>query len=265
MSVIKISKKIVGWEVEQPKTSEELEMAKKEEERNEEIRFLEAEIAQLRNKIEEMSRHEIVTADRSKPLEAYSYKIDASPKDPNAYYVTITNIMHKGRKRVYEIFINTKNPKHHQWLTALTRLATAIMRREENPLFVGEELSEAFDIEGGGYYRKGGVWYKGLADEIGSILTQHIKEVIAYNESAENEDDNINIEEIEVETPFSEENFAGEDSANDDTSSEEVDPEEMELRKLHENAAYCPSCGKKSYLMQGGCGQCTNCAYSTCG
>jgi len=257
MSVVQIKHKIVGWEVNKPKTEEEIAAEEVEDGKQREIEYLENEIRLLKEKIGSLSSLEIVTADRSgEPLQGCGYKIEASPKDPNAYYINITDIVHNGRKRAYEIFINTKNPKHHQWIVALTRLATAIMRREENPLFVGEELSEAFDIEGGGYYRRGGLWFKGLADEIGNVLTQHIEGVIRYNENMADidESDRENegqVRKVEID-PVPE-------------SLEDISKEELEFRELNKNAVQCPECRKKTYVMSGGCGQCTNCPYSSCG
>jgi len=254
-AVSKIDSKIISWKIKRPLSDEEIQNINKEKDKDNEISLLEDEIKILKAKIDSLNRLEIVTANRESPLEGKGYKIEPSGKDNNAYYINITNVIHNGRKRVYEVFINTKNPKHQQWLTALTRLSSAIMRREENPLFIGEELSEAFDIEGGGYYRPGGKWFKGLADEIGAIITKHIQDVINENKTIQDD----------VETGIIRDYTVDDQEINGDQIDDHKRLEDIELQELNKNAVFCPSCKQKSYLKSGGCGQCTNCEFSECG
>src|SRR5690606_2063685 len=62
----------------------------------------------------------------SKPLErepvlaGYTYKLKW-PGSDHAIYITINDIEHDGRRRPFEIFINTRNLEHYAWTVALTR------------------------------------------------------------------------------------------------------------------------------------------------
>ena len=78
----------------------------------------------------------------------HTYKIKW-PASAHALYVTINDIVRDGRRRPFEIFINTKNLEHYAWTVALTRMISAVFRRGGDVAFVAEELKAVFDPEGG--------------------------------------------------------------------------------------------------------------------
>ncbi|MEQ1717700.1 MAG: adenosylcobalamin-dependent ribonucleoside-diphosphate reductase, partial [Hyphomicrobium sp.] len=56
--------------------------------------------------------------ERDSALDGVTYKIKW-PASPHALYVTINDIVRDGRRRPFEIFINTKNLEHYAWTVAL--------------------------------------------------------------------------------------------------------------------------------------------------
>ena len=72
-------------------------------------------------------------------LAGFTYKIKW-PGSDHALYVTINDIERDGRRRPFEIFINTQNLEHYAWTVALTRMISAVFRRGGDVSFVVEEL-----------------------------------------------------------------------------------------------------------------------------
>ena len=97
--------------------------------------------------------------ERPPVLTGSTYKIK-TPLSEHALYVTINDIVlnpeteHELR-RPFEIFINSKNMDHFQWIVALTRIASAVFRKGGDVTFLVEELRSVFDPHGG-YFKKGG-------------------------------------------------------------------------------------------------------------
>ena len=73
------------------------------------------------------------------------------PASDHALYVTLNDIVQEGRRRPFEIFINSKNMEHYAWTVALTRMISAVFRRGGEVAFVVEELKAVFDPRGGAW------------------------------------------------------------------------------------------------------------------
>ncbi len=108
---------------------------------------------------------------RPEMLEGATYKI--KPPNSHAFYVTINDILIDGRRRPFEIFINSKNMKNFAWVVALTRVISAVFRREGDVTFLVEELRSIFDPQGG-YFKPGGKRMPSLVAEIGDCLEKHL-------------------------------------------------------------------------------------------
>ena len=110
----------------------------------------------------------------TRPLKLHgsTYKLK-SPILKEAFYITINDINDNGKIRPYEIFINSKNLQHFSWLVALTRMISAIMRRDTSHDFLIPELKSIFDPNGG--YYKNGKYIPSLVSEIGDIIEQHLE------------------------------------------------------------------------------------------
>ncbi|WP_332815845.1 hypothetical protein, partial [Ramlibacter sp.] len=117
---IKISKKIKGYSVQKP------EDAKREASVASiapvAVAVPESNIVQMHEKVE-----------RPEVLIGSTYKIK-SPLVEHAMYVTINDIvLNQGSehelRRPFEVFINSKNMDHFQWIVALTRIMSAVFRK----------------------------------------------------------------------------------------------------------------------------------------
>ena len=115
--------------------------------------------------------HELLP--RPEYLQGTTYKIK-TPQSEHALYITINDMVLNGDERhPYEMFINSKNMEHFQWVLALTRLVSAVWRKGGDSTFLVEELKNVFDPKGG-YYKRGGVYMPSLVAEIGTVIEQHL-------------------------------------------------------------------------------------------
>ena len=80
--------------------------------------------------------------DRPEELPGRTYKIKW-PGSDHAIYITVNDVMQEGRRRPFEIFINSKNMEHYAWTVALTRMISAVFRRG------GGRLVRRRGVEGG--------------------------------------------------------------------------------------------------------------------
>jgi ribonucleoside-diphosphate reductase alpha chain len=104
-------------------------------------------------------------------LAGYTYKL-RWPSSDHAMYITINDIERDGRRRPFEIFINSKNLEHYAWTVALTRMISAIFRRGGDVAFVVEELKAVFDPQGGQWM--GGHYVPSLLAAIGQVIEDHM-------------------------------------------------------------------------------------------
>ena len=153
----KIDKKIVGYKV----VSDD---AKAES------------ITEADNNIIQM--HEKVS--RPETLSGSTYKIK-TPLSDHAMYLTINDIiLNEGSdhelRRPFEIFLNSKNMDQYQWISALTRVISAVFRKGGDCTFLVEELKAIFDPQGG-YFKSGGRFMPSLVAEIGWAIEDHLQKI----------------------------------------------------------------------------------------
>src|SRR5205823_2140368 len=110
-----------------------------------------------------LERHEV--------LPGFTYKL-RWPESDHAIYITINDIIQDGRRRPFEIFINSKNMEHYAWTVALTRMISAVFRRGGDVSFVVEELKAVFDPRGGQWM--GGRYIPSLLAAIGEVIERHL-------------------------------------------------------------------------------------------
>ena len=109
--------------------------------------------------------------DRPGDLSGHTYKVRWPDLD-HAFYITINDIEQDGRKRPFEIFINSKNMEHYAWTVALTRMISAVFRRGGDITFVVDELKAVFDPRGGQWME--GRYIPSLLAAIGEIIERHL-------------------------------------------------------------------------------------------
>jgi hypothetical protein len=115
-----------------------------------------------------------MTDTERKPLQGRTYKIK-HPAEDSAYYITLNYEIKEGKASPVEIFINTKNTEHYEYLVAITRLISAIFKVEEDPSFVCKELKEVFSPIGG--YRKKSKYYNSFLNEVGEVIELFLLEL----------------------------------------------------------------------------------------
>src|SRR5882724_1074691 len=138
MSSMKIDKKIVKYRVRKP-----------EDKAAEAKVDVKAVVAKATSNVVRM--HEELQ--RPDMLIGSTYKI-RTPVSDHAMYVTINDmLLNEGtpheQRRPFEIFINTKNLDHFQWIVALTRIISAVFRKGGDVTFLVDELKAVFDPRGG--------------------------------------------------------------------------------------------------------------------
>ena len=108
---------------------------------------------------------------RAEQLHGTTYKLKW-PESAHAVYVTINDVEQDGRRRPFEMFINSKNMEHYAWTLGLTRMISAVFRRSPDVAFVAEELKAVFDPRGGAWLQ--GRYVPSLLAAIGDIVERHL-------------------------------------------------------------------------------------------
>ena len=234
--MMKIDKKIVGYAVNQP--AEEKEEAKKEFKR--EGGGDRAEVIRMHERLE-----------RPEMLVGSTYKVK-TPVSDHAMYVTINDIiLNEGteheKRRPFEIFINSKNLDHYQWIVALTRIISAVFRKGGDVTFLVEELKAVFDPRGG-YWQAGGKFMPSIIAELGYIVEKHLIAIGLMAEPSLDEHQKKLVEQKRAEFEESQKQT--------DAFSETEYPEGAQL---------CTKCSTTAVIMMDGCMTCLNCGDSKCG
>ena len=224
---IKIEKKIVSYSV-----------VDKTVEQKDEKKEIAAEVVQIG---EPLARPDKITGS--------TYKVK-TPVTEHALYITINDvIMNEGtdqeHRRPFEIFVNSKNMEHFQWIVGLTRVMSAVFRKGGDLTFLIEELESVFDPNGG-YYKKGGKYVPSLVAELGQVLEEHLKNIgmLKATEPEEHQQQLI-----------------------DDKKAEYLkkNPDKLDDSGFPKDAQLCNKCQTKAAIMMDGCLTCLNCGESKCG
>lgn len=196
------------------------------------------------------------TLERPDILVGSTYKLK-TPEHVSAHamYITINDIiLNEGTehelRRPFEVFINSKNMDHFQWIVALTRIMSAVFRKGGDVTFLVEELHSVFDPRGG-YWNKG-KFMPSLISEIGDVIETHLIKIgmLQSNEPDEHQKKLIEKKRAELENaqPKTEETV--------DQGSTSEFPDSAEL---------CTKCHHRAAIMMDGCMTCLNCGDSKCG
>ena len=125
--------------------------------------------------VSSMSEDKDVTVmERHASLAGFTYKLKW-PESDHAIYITMNDIVRDGKRRPFEIFINSKNMEHFAWSVALTRMISAVFRRGGEVSFIVEELKAVFDPRGGQWMD--GHYVPSLLAAIGEIIEKHMIEI----------------------------------------------------------------------------------------
>ena len=168
--------------------------------------------------------------DRPATLEGATYKLKW-PDSEHAIYITINDIVQGGKRRPFEVFINSKNMEHFAWTVALTRMISAVFRRGGDVSFVVEELKAVFDPRGGAWMQ--GRYVPSILAAIGGVIERHLVS-IGF----------IDGEGLGLKT----------------------DPQQLAMAVGDDRprGPACPACGSYAMRMIEGCMTCADCGHSKC-
>ena len=206
-------------------------------------------VIELQPKAEVIQMHEKV--ERPDTLIGATYKIK-SPLFEHALYVTINDIvLNEGtpyeQRRPFEVFINSKNLDHFQWIVALTRIISAVFRKGGDVTFLVDELKAVFDPRGG-YWQAGGKFMPSIIAELGYVIEKHLQMIGLLKKQELDEHAQKLIAEKKAEF-------------------EERTKQTDAFAKSHfpEGAQLCAKCSTAAVVMMDGCMTCLNCGDSKCG
>jgi hypothetical protein len=236
---IKISKKIKGYSVGKPDQATAA-AAPPPDHADAIVVPAKAEVIQMHEKVE-----------RPEALIGATYKIK-SPLFEHALYVTINDIvLNEGTeyelRRPFEIFINSKNMDHFQWIVALTRIMSAVFRKGGDVTFLVEELKAVFDPRGG-YWQPGGKFMPSIIAELGYVIERHLQTIGLMRKN---------------QLDPHQQKLVDEKRAAFQARTRQADA----FAKQHfpEGAQLCGRCSTAAVVMMDGCMTCLNCGDSKCG
>jgi ribonucleoside-diphosphate reductase alpha chain len=174
---------------------------------------------------------------RPEALPGQTYKI-RWPDSEHALYITLNDIVQDGRRRPFEVFINSKNMEHYAWTVALTRMISAVFRRGGDVSFVVDEMKAVFDPRGGAWME--GKYVPSLLAAIGDVIERHMIAIGFLPPKRER----VVIADRRL--------MAASDALISDQ------------RLPSAGMRQCPKCGQAALIRLEGCDQCTNCDYSKC-
>ena len=248
MSAIKIDKKISKYRVQKAEDKAAAEAAATAA-----VVKLEPAVEMTKDSHGHASKVVRMTEEVQRPefLIGATYKIK-TPVSDHAMYVTINDIILNEdtpyeQRRPFEIFINSKNLDHFQWIVALTRIISAVFRKGGDVTFLVDELKAVFDPRGG-YWQAGGKFMPSIIAELGYVIEKHLQTIGLLKK---------------VELDDHEKKIIAEKKAEFEERTKQTDA----FAKSHfpEGAQLCAKCNTAAVVMMDGCMTCLNCADSKCG
>lgn len=173
--------------------------------------------------------------DRPDGIPGKTYKIKW-PENDHAFYITLNDLIQDGRRRPFEIFINSKNMEHFAWTVALTRMISAVFRRGGDVSFVVEELKAVFDPRGGQWVK--GRYVPSILAAIGEVIEQHLIDIGFITDA---------------------------DGGLQEQPQKQVVNDPAGDGAPVPGMRSCPKCGAPTLIRQEGCDSCVSCGYSKCG
>jgi hypothetical protein len=256
MAAIKIDKKIAKYRVQKPATAEEkaaaVAAAAAAAAPAPVVRF-EPSVEMTHDRQGRSSKVVRMTEEVQRPemLVGSTYKIK-TPVSDHAMYVTINDIILNEdtpyeQRRPFEIFINSKNLDHFQWIVALTRIISAVFRKGGDVTFLVAELKAVFDPRGG-YWQAGGKFMPSIIAELGYVIEKHLQMIGLLKKPELDEHEKKLIAEKKAEF-------------------EERAKQTDAFSKSHfpEGAQLCAKCSTAAVVRMDGCMTCLNCGDSKCG
>ena len=169
---------------------------------------------------------------RPEVVDAKVYKLK-SAFVKNSVFITLSYMSENGKKRPVEIFINSKDLSRSHEYIMLTRLISAVFRRDSDVMFILEELQGILDPEGGRF--REGNYYQSLYAEIAEVIESFFYDVGILDKPIETAPENDGKRALAKE----------------------------EINNLN-SFKICPSCSNQTLKIENGCDTCVQCGYSKC-
>ena len=176
-------------------------------------------------------KSEVMT--RPDVVDAKVYKLK-STFVKKSVFITLSYTEENGQKRPIEIFINSKDLSRSHEYVMLTRLISAVFRRDADVMFILEELQGILDPEGGRF--KEGNYYQSLYAEIAEVIESFFYDVGILKTRPESVLHN--------------------DGEQQESKSSSID--------VNNNFKICPTCSNQTLKVENGCDVCIQCGYSKC-
>lgn len=179
-------------------------------------------------------------AKRPGVMQGKTYKIKW-PSREGALYITINDL----DGRPYEIFVNSRSAENAEWITALTRMISSVMRQTSDIKFIPEELMQVASAHDGQWVNQR--HFASLVAYLGYVIKCHIE---GKDPSALRQPHNPDM-----------------------TASAGMDAPKISASETPElnvegfwgfPAIECPKCRAIALTKQEGCEVCVCCGYSTC-
>jgi hypothetical protein len=189
--------------------------------------------------------------ERPEMLVGATYKIK-TPQSEHALYVTINDMVlnfgtpHETRQP-FEIFINSKNMDHFQWVVALTRVMSAVFRKGGDITFLVNEMKAVFDPQGGYFKPGGGGFMPSIVAEIGFALESHMKMIGLIKEE---------------DMPAAKREMLLAKRAEYESLKAQI--KEEDIGSFPADSKLCAKCFTKAVIIMDGCLTCLNCGDSKC-
>ncbi len=182
-------------------------------------------------------------------------------------------------RRPFEIFVNSKNMDHFQWIVALTRIMSAVFRKGGDVTFLVEELKAVFDPRGG-YFKAGGVYMPSIVAELGAVIETHMKSIGLLHDPEMSPEQRALIAEkraayearvkkndaASVATVIPPQRGASAFSTDiAGPGAESARKEPAEASAFPPGATMCSKCNTNAVILMDGCATCLSCGYSKCG
>jgi ribonucleoside-diphosphate reductase alpha chain len=161
---------------------------------------------------------------REAALPGTTYKLKPAGHD-HALYVTINDLIVDGRRRPFEIFFNSKAVDGYQWMTALSRTISAVLRQSNDASFLVEELRAIHDPRGGFWHGK--AYVPSMCALIGDTLALHM-------------------------------------GLEDAPADAIVEPSSAVEHIPISEGRHCPKCQRGKLVRESGCESCNYCTYTKC-
>ncbi|MEL7311759.1 MAG: NrdJb [Pseudomonadota bacterium] len=242
--LMKIESKIVGFSVKKPEDEKPQEQAP--------AAIVEKPSAKVIRMTEKVERPEMLIGS--------TYKVK-TPVSDHAMYVTINDIiLNEGteheHRRPFEIFINSKNLDHYQWIVALTRIISAVFRKGGDVTFLVDELKAVFDPRGG-YWQPGGKFMPSIIAELGHIVEKHLISIGMLRD--------VGLDEAQQELIRQKREEYNARQAQKSLIDNEPESEPVAEGQYPAGASLCTKCNTAAVVMMDGCMTCLACGDSKCG